>query len=384
MKPNIQTPAYCYDLDLLDATLEAVNACLTNRPFHVHYALKANTQKPILDRIIQYGMGADCVSGGEVECALESGFSPNQILFAGVGKTDRELHLAMDAGIAAIIIESFHELQVVEAMAKEKGLCMPIALRINPSVDAKTHAYITTGLNENKFGLNEMEWQDALQLCQNSKYVHFKGFHFHVGSQITDLSVFEQLCGKVNQFNALAQAKGLTIDWIDVGGGLGIDYEAPDTNPIPDFEAYFQVFEKHLNIEKGQEVHFELGRCLVGQCGQLLTKALYLKPAMDDKEFVVVDAGMTDLMRPALYQAEHRIVNRSAKDASEEKLYHVVGPICESSDQFGKNIAIAGIQRNDLLCIQSVGAYGEVLSSHYNLRKKAQSIFYRGKAPWEF
>ncbi len=367
------SPAYIYHLDILNATLNSAQQEAKAFGFQIHYALKANYQTSILDAMVARGFGADCVSGNEVRKALENQFQPSSILLAGVGKTDAEITLALSSGIGCLNCESVEELEVIQQIAANLNIEAPVALRVNPEVDARTHAYITTGLSINKFGIQQADVQRALDLIKDSTHLRFRGFHFHVGSQITDMKVFEELAIRVNGINDMAFEQGFRPDMIDVGGGLGIDYAQPLSNPIPDFKAYFSTFHQFLQVREGQRVHFELGRSLVGQCASLLTKVLYVKHS-GHKRFVIVDAGMTDLMRPALYQAEHAIENIS-NPSNTLQPYDVVGPICETSDQFGKDILLPETQRGDLLLIHSVGAYGEVLASNYNLRNRAEAIF---------
>jgi diaminopimelate decarboxylase len=368
------TPFYIYDLTLLEQTLQACKKAANAYNFHVHYALKANVNQPILNRIRDLGFGADCVSGNEVLCAKETGFDTQKIVFAGVGKTDEEIATALDLGLFCFNCESIQELEVINEIAEKKQIRAQVALRINPNVNAKTHKYITTGLDENKFGINAWELDQVLETCATLKHIQIIGIHFHIGSQIVDLNVFRQLCIKVNEFLEFFQSRKIPLQIINVGGGLGIDYEHPDTNPIPDFAAFFEVFDQNLNRQPHQQVHFELGRSLVGQCGYLVTQVLYIKEGIKTN-FAIVDAGMTELLRPALYQSYHKIENISATHRP-IRLYDVVGPICESSDCFGKAVSLPETKRGDLIAIRSVGAYGEVMSSGYNLRTKAKDYYF--------
>jgi diaminopimelate decarboxylase len=372
---NITTPAYVYDLELLNKTLSKAKIAADQFGYHIHYALKANYQNRILGAVLSHGFGADCVSGGEIQKALDSGFKSEQIFFAGVGKTDQEILLGLQNEIACFNCESIEELAIIQQLASKMDSVASVAIRVNPGVDAKTHAYITTGLAINKFGIQESQIKSALAFIKEASHIKFKGFHFHIGSQITDLSVFKQLALKVNDINQLAFDFGFKPKIIDLGGGLGINYENPEQELIPNFEAFFAVIHSNLLPKEGQEVHFELGRSLVGQCASLYSKVLYVKDS-EVKQFVIIDAGMTDLMRPALYQAEHAIENLSST-TSELKKYDVVGPICESSDLFGKDIELPLTKRGDTIRLRSVGAYGEVLTSNYNLRKKPSVYFIR-------
>lgn len=370
---TLKTPFYYYNLDLLGQTLKQAATAAGKYNYHVHYALKANTNQKVLELINQYGFGADCVSGGEVARAIECGFSPNKVVFAGVGKSDDEINLALENNIFCFNVESVAELEVLNELAANTGKTARIALRINPNVNANTHKYITTGLEENKFGINVWELDAVLDLLKTLPNVEFIGLHFHIGSQITDLSVFKNLCLRVNELNRHLMDKRITPKIINVGGGLGINYQEPDTQAIPDFEAYFGLFNQFLEVQPGQEVHFELGRALVAQCGSLITKVLYIKNGIKTN-FAIVDAGMNNLIRPALYQAYHKIENITNTAAVTEK-YDVVGPICESSDCFGKAVALPPTVRGHLIAIRSAGAYGEVMASDYNLKQRAEAVY---------
>jgi diaminopimelate decarboxylase len=366
------TPFYVYDLNLLRQTLQKAKAEASRYNFQVHYAMKANTNTPIVNEMRQAGFGADCVSGNEVKCAIENGFSPSHVVFAGVGKSDAEINYALEQDIFCFNCESSHELIVLNELAEAKGMTARIALRINPNVNANTHKYITTGLEENKFGINAWELPDVLALLKTLPSLSLIGLHFHIGSQITDLSVFKNLCTRVNEFQDWFESHQVVLEHINVGGGLGVEYYHPDQQLIPDFEAYFALFNQFLALRPGQQVHFELGRALVAQSGTLISKVLYIKKGVTTN-FAILDAGMTELIRPALYQSYHKIENLSSK-AAEEK-YDVVGPICESSDCFGKAVVLPETSRGDLIAIRTAGAYGEVMSSGYNLRDKAAAVY---------
>ncbi len=363
---NLETPFYYYDLQLLQDTLKACNDAASTYNFHVHYAMKANFNDKVLKHIKQTGFGADCVSGGEVKKAIETGFTKDKIVFAGVGKSDREINYALDQDIFCFNVESLQELQIINELAEKKQKRAKVAIRINPNVDAHTHANITTGLDENKFGINSWDMPACADILNISPNLEFVGVHFHIGSQITNLSVYKDLCVRVNEFAAWFEEKGFKVTVLNVGGGLGIDYHNPN-GQIPDFEAYFKIFADYLDVKPDQEVHFELGRALVGQCSSLISRVLYVKDGKN-KNFLVLDAGMTELMRPALYQAYHLIENISSKRSDTMVKYDVVGPICESTDFFAKELQMPQTFRNDLIAIRSTGAYGEVMASNYNLR----------------
>lgn len=368
-----RTPFYFYDLNLLQATLTEIKQSVSQPHIHVHYAIKANANPEILKVIKENGFGVDCVSGGEVEAALNAGFAADKIVFAGVGKSDWEIKLGLDNNISCFNVESAAELDVIQEIAQIKGKTARVALRVNPNVDAHTHHYITTGLAENKFGISLDMLDSVIERCMVSPNIELLGLHFHIGSQITEIHPFERLCQRVNELQDKYESQGIKFSSINVGGGLGIDYNNPDENPIPDFKAYFSTFEQHLKLRPGQQLHFELGRSIVGQCGSLITKVLYVKEGVA-KKFAIVDAGFTELIRPALYQAHHKIENLTSNSTETHK-YDVVGPICESSDRFGEAEILPTTSRGDLIALRSAGAYGEIMASQYNCRKLPQSIY---------
>ena len=371
---HLPTPYYEYDLGLLRCTLMELNSCAQNFDYHVHYALKANVNDEILEEVLTAGLGADCVSGNEIEKALNTGFSNHQIVFAGVGKTDKEIKLALEKNIHAFNCESIHELDVINDIAKDLNLIASVALRINPNVDPQTHEFITTGLSENKFGIHPSELLDVIQMINDLDHINFIGLHFHIGSQITDLSVFSELCDRVNVIYNELKIAGITISYLNMGGGFGVNYEDPDQQLIPDFKSFFKLFKMQLNIDSNVNVHFELGRSIVAQCGSLITSVLYLKEGLE-KNFLIVDAGMTELLRPALYAAYHKVEYATINKEEEYMIFDVVGPICESSDIFGKDILLPRLKRGERLKIRSTGAYGEVMSSNYNLREKVKAYY---------
>lgn len=367
---SLETPFYFYDTELLRRTLSAVKAeSARHSNFIVHYAVKANANTKLLNIIREAGFGADCVSGGEIEAAIKAGFPPQSIVFAGVGKNDREIELALDKNIFCFNVESVPELHVINELAGSMGKTANIALRINPNIGAHTHANITTGLAENKFGIAMSDMMPTIECAKQLKNVRLVGLHFHIGSQILDMGDFTALCNRINQLLTQLEQSRIAIEHINVGGGLGIDYQHPNRVAVPDFKAYFDTFAKHLNLRESHKVHFELGRSIVGQCGTLVTKVLYVKQGTA-KQFAIVDAGMTDLIRPALYHAYHKIENISSDGPAEP--YDVVGPICESSDVFAKQAEINKCHRGDLIAIRSAGAYGEIMASQYNCRRLPQ------------
>lgn len=365
---DTRTPFYYYDGDLLQATLDTISTIVGSHPnYHVHYAVKANANPGVLHIISRHGFGADCVSGGEIRAALAAGFSADSIVFAGVGKSDWEIELGLEAGISCFNVESTAELEVIEQLAQQSGKVAKVAFRINPNVGAHTHANITTGLAENKFGIAMSDMVSIIKLASNMKHIKVVGLHFHIGSQILDMSDYEALCLRINELQDILFQHDIIVESINVGGGLGVDYDDPDAHPIPDFKSYFAVYEQHLKLREGQHLHFELGRAIVAQCGSLISRVLYVKQGAT-KQFVIVDAGMTDLIRPALYQAHHKIQNLSNGSATTET-YDVVGPICESSDVFAKDVILNKCHRGDFIALRSAGAYGEIMASAYNCRE---------------
>ncbi len=364
---KIETPFYYYDCDLLRETLQAINNELKKyENFVVHYAVKANANAKVLNIIQQTGMGADCVSGGEIQRCLDCGFPADKIVYAGVGKSDWEINLGLDHDIFCFNVESVAELEVINELAAKKGKTANVCFRINPDVSANTHAKITTGLAENKFGIAMQDMLPTILAASKMSNIHFIGLHFHIGSQLLEMTDFRHLCSRINEIQDGLEQENIKIKNINVGGGLGIDYDNPDNHPIPDFKSYFYTFARYLKLREGQKLHFELGRAVVGQMGSLITRTLYVKQGTA-KQFAIVDAGMTDLIRPALYQASHKIENLSSDDALHA--YDVVGPICESSDVFAKEIELNTVHRGDLIAMRSAGAYGEIMASQYNCRK---------------
>lgn len=367
---QIETPFYYYDTDLLRKTLKTVQQEAGRHPgFIVHYAVKANANPKVLNIICQSGLGADCVSGGEIRAALNAGFPASKIVYAGVGKSDWEIDLGLSKGISCFNVESLAELEVIEERARMMGKKAPVALRINPEVGAHTHSNITTGLAENKFGIALRDMEQVIEQALTMPDIHLKGLHFHIGSQILDMGDFSALCNRINDILNRLERLHYRMESINVGGGLGVDYFHPNRVPLADFKSYFDTFAKNLKLRSHQTLHFELGRAIVAQCGTLFTRTLYIKQGAV-KQFLIVDAGMTDLIRPALYQAYHKIENLSS-DAPTQT-YDVVGPICESSDVFAKAIDVNGARRGDLIAIRSAGAYGEIMASQYNCRKLPQ------------
>ena len=372
---TLQTPFYYYDTALLEQTLDAVSAQLAlHKGYRMHYAIKANANPVLLRMISARGFGADCVSGGEVRTAIAHGFAPEAIVYAGVGKSDWEINTALDAGIGCFNVESAAELRVINELARIRGVQAPVALRVNPDIGAHTHANITTGMAENKFGINLEQLEDVLRETLSLPHITYKGLHFHIGSQITDMLDFQALCNRINALSQELSRHGLPVGDINVGGGLGVDYEHPDELPLADFEAYFDVFRRHLDTRPDQLVHFELGRSLVAPCGSLITRVLYVKEGTA-KRFAIVDGSMTELIRPALYHAFHLPQNISADSSSPLVTYDIVGPVCESSDVFTKAFDLPVCHRGDFIAFRTAGAYGESMASSYNCRPLPKSYF---------
>lgn len=364
---GIETPFYFYDKKVLLATLDTIKAELAERPnYHLHYAIKANANLEVLKEIQKAGFGVDAVSGGEIQQALKAGFEAQKIVYAGVGKNDWEINLGLDAGIFCFNVESLEELRIINELAEKKHKTAKVCFRINPNVGAHTHANITTGLMENKFGIAMEDMELAIREAKELSNIEFIGLHFHIGSQILEMDDFAALANRVNELQDRLESQGIKVKNINVGGGLGIAYNDPDGKPVPDFKKYFDTYAQNLKLREEQQVHFELGRAVVGQMGSLITRILYVKNT-HHKQFAIVDGGMSDLIRPALYDAHHKIQNISSMEA--EETYDVVGPICESSDVFGKNEKLPKCHRGDLIALRSAGAYGEIMACQYNCRK---------------
>jgi diaminopimelate decarboxylase len=367
---SLPTPFYYYDLDVLRSTLDTIKQESSGCGCKVHYAVKANHNPRILKLIASYGFGADCVSGNEITAAVEAGFKPSEIVFAGVGKSDKEIETALSHNIFCFNCESVPEIEVINQLAANRNKTAHIALRINPYIDAHTHKYITTGIEESKFGVHIWELEDIMKKISSLKNIELIGIHFHVGSQITSMSVYKSLCSRLNELQVWFSSRNITLKNINIGGGLGIDYENPENQPL--FKDYFSLINEFVELLPGQTLHMEPGRSIIGQCGTLISRVLFIK-TVKNTQFAIIDAGMNDLIRPALYQAHHKIENISSKGTIQK--YDVVGPVCESSDTFGKFIELPETKRGDLIAIRSAGAYGEAMASRYNLRDLAPSVF---------
>ncbi len=369
---QFKTPFYYYDMRILADTLNLLNKEASKYNFNIHYAIKANYNQQILKAISKEGLGADCVSGNEIIRSIECGFPNNKIVYAGVGKSDWEIETALKNDIFCFNCESTPEILIINEIAQRLNKKANIAIRINPNISANTHHYITTGIEENKFGINRWDLSNVLKAINECNNVNLIGLHFHIGSQITDMGVFMSLCLRINEIQDWFNQRDIFIEHINVGGGLGIDYHNPDKETVADFKNYFATFNRFLKIDKRQKIHFELGRSVTATCGSLISRVLYVKNGTKT-DFVILDAGMNDLLRPALYQAFHKIENISSGE--DEKMYDVVGPICESSDCFGKAVILNKSERNDFIAIRSSGAYGEAMASNYNLRDLPLAVF---------
>ena len=365
---NIKTPFYYYDTALLRQTIKTItDEVAKHEGYHIHYAVKACANPKVLRIIADSGLGADCVSGGEIQACIDAGFPANTIVYAGVGKADWEIELGLNVGIQYFNVESVAELEVIEEIAARMNKTANVSFRINPDVGAHTHANITTGLSENKFGIAMQDMERVILMAKEMPHIEFVGLHFHIGSQILEMDDFQALALRINELQDRLEKNGIgPVKNINVGGGLGIDYQDPDAHPVPGFGKFFDTYAQNLKLRPGQQLHFELGRSIVGQCGSLIAKCLYVKQATH-LQFVILDAGMTDLIRPALYDAHHHIENLTSQEEHTQS-YDVVGPICESSDVFQRDCTLPVTHRGDLIALRSAGAYGEIMASQYNCR----------------
>ena len=370
---RVATPFYYYDIDLFQRTADKVAKLSKDYGIHVHYSLKANSDMRLNDILSSRGIGADCVSGDEIDFAVSCGYDPKKIFFAGVAKSDKEICQAFQVGIGAFVVESLEEIEIVSDIARRLGRKAPMSLRINPNIDPHTHHYITTGLYEDKFGISDRSFDEAVAMVKDNPYIDFFGLQFHIGSQILDMSDFVALCNRIDNLTDRLERLRLPVGDLNVGGGLGINYEHPNHLPIADFKAYFDTFKRHLHLRPGQALHFELGRSLVAPCGTLICRVLYVKQGTT-RQFAIVDGSMTELIRPALYHAYHRIENLTSSEP--EQLYDVVGPVCESSDVFAKGVSLDACRRGDFIAIRSAGAYGESMASTYNGRPLPGAFFF--------
>ena len=368
-----ETPFYLYDIELLNQTLESLMSIANKYNYKIHYAIKANYDARLLQIIRKHGVGIDCASGNEVRCAIEAGFDPKTIVYAGVGKRDKEIRYAIEQDILAINCESIEEIELVNQFAAEASKVVNIALRVNPDIDPKTNHCIDTGQADSKFGISYEEILSEVESIRALKNIEVIGMHIHIGSQIRELHVFENMCNKVNVIVDNLTKLGFEIEFVDVGGGLGINYDMPENEPIPNFASVFAIIKQHLKVGN-RGVHFEFGRSIVAQCGELITKVLYNKTTATGRRLVIVDGSMTELIRPALYGSYHNIENITSE--SEQRLkYTIVGTACESTDVFDENISLPLTKRGDLLTIKSAGAYGMSMASRYNQHDLPAAVY---------
>ena len=368
-----ETPFYLYDIELLSQTLESLMSIANKYNYKIHYAIKANYDARLLQIIRKYGVGIDCASGNEVRCAIEAGFDPKTIVYAGVGKRDKEIRYAIEQNILAINCESIEEIHLVNELAAEAGKVVSIALRVNPDIDPKTNHCIDTGQADSKFGISYEEILSSVDDIRSLKNIVVIGMHIHIGSQIRELHVFENMCNKVNAIVEYLTKLGFEIEFVDVGGGLGINYDMPENEPIPNFASVFAIIKQHLKVGN-REVHFEFGRSIIAQCGELITKVLYNKTTATGRRLVIVDGSMTELIRPALYGSYHNIENITS-EAEQRLKYTIVGTACESTDVFDENVSLPLTKRGDLLTIKSAGAYGMSMASRYNQHDLPAAVY---------
>ena len=369
---EIGTPCYVYSRAALTAAYEAFDTAFAGRDHLICYAVKANSNLAILNLFARLGSGFDIVSGGELQRVLKAGGDPQKIVFSGVGKRADEMRAALNAGILCFNVESRPELETLDRIAREMNRMAPVSLRVNPDVDAKTHPYISTGLKENKFGIPFEEAELLYASSRQFANLRITGLDCHIGSQLTELAPFAEACEKMLELLDRLEAKGLQIEHLDLGGGLGIRYSAE--NP-PAAQDYVKALCGQIGQRK-QRILIEPGRALVGNAGLLLTRVEYLKHS-PHRNFAIVDAAMNDLMRPSLYGAYHEILPLTAKNDGDVKTYQVVGPVCETGDFLGHDRELA-LSEGDLLAVMSAGAYGMSMSSNYNTRPRPAEVMVDG------
>ncbi|MBF0248433.1 MAG: diaminopimelate decarboxylase [Alphaproteobacteria bacterium] len=375
----VGTPVYVYSSATLMRHFTVFNIALGDLDALVCFAVKANSNQAVIRTLAGLGAGADVVSGGELQRALKAGVPASKIVFSGVGKTEGEIRAALSAGIKQINVESVPELERISAIAEHMGVTAPVALRVNPDVDAGTHEKITTGRKENKFGI---EWTDAHAVYRKAASlpgVKAQGLAVHIGSQLLDLKPFRDAYVRAGDLVAMLRADGLDVEVLDIGGGLGIPYGAEDETDAPTPQDYARVIRETVG-NLGVQLVLEPGRMIAGNSGVLLTTVEYVKEG-STKTFAIVDAGMNDLIRPTLYSAYHHIVP-VAEPAAGAPLTEldVVGPICETGDTFAKNRRMAPVRAGDLLVLRTAGAYGAVQASTYNTRALVPEVMVMGDA----
>ncbi len=375
----VGTPFYCYCTATIERHYKVFAGAFADVPALVCYAMKANSNQAVVATLARLGAGADVVSLGELERARKAGVPPDKIMFSGIGKTARELAAAVDAGILCVNVESEAELALLGEIASAKGRVANVSLRVNPDIDAKTHAKIATGKSENKFGIPISRARAVYAHAARLKGVRVAGVDMHIGSQITELAPFDNAFALLSDFVRTLRADGHTIEHVDLGGGLGIPYR-DDNEPPPDPDAYAKVV-KRATRDLGCTLIFEPGRLIVGNAGILVARVLYLKRG-ETKTFVIVDAAMNDLVRPTLYEAHHEIWPvRAARPGAPRIRADVVGPVCESGDYLALDRELAEPAPGDLVAVMSSGAYGAVQAGTYNTRALVPEVLVRG-AEW--
>ena len=357
------TPAYCYSYSRLKENIKKLqNNFKSFNPLFC-FAVKSNTNKYLLNEISKFGLGADVVSMGELIRAMSAGINPNKIVFSGVGKTSKEIEYAINKKILLINAESKSEILAIEKIAKLKKQIVNIGIRLNPNTDAKTLDEISTGKKENKFGVNEKTFLELVNYVKNSKNLNLKCLSAHIGSQILDYRPYLKM---LNVLHKVIQKSNYKFEYVDLGGGMGIDYD--HNNKKLNLKKYNSYIQKFLKLNKCKII-FEPGRSIIGDTAVLITNITYIKES-EKKDFIILDTGMNDLMRPALYKAEHKIIPVIKSKNKSKKIYEFVGPICETTDKFLTIKNYQKLNENDLIIICDVGAYGMSLSSNYNLRTK--------------
>ena len=373
---EVGTPFYCYSTATLTRHYNVFAGAFADVPALVCYAMKANSNQAVIATLAKLGAGADVVSGGELARALAAGIAPDRIMFSGVGKTERELAAAVDADILCVNVESEPELELLSTVAAGRGRRAAISLRVNPDVDAKTHAKIATGKSENKFGIPISRAREVYAYAAKLPGVRVMGVDMHIGSQITDLKPFDDAFVLLSDFVRMLRADGHEIEHVDLGGGLGIPYRH-DNQPPPDPAAYAEVVKRATRSLHCRLI-FEPGRLIVGNAGIMLTRVIYLKRA-ETKTFVIVDAAMNDLIRPTLYDAHHDIVPvREPGPRASRIVADVVGPVCESGDFLALDREMAAPAPGDLLAVMTAGAYGAVQAGTYNTRPLIPEVMVKG------
>lgn len=360
------TPLYVYSRAAIEARYKAYTSAFGEHPHQIHYAVKANSNLGVLNLLARLGAGFDIVSGGELVRVLEAGGDPDRIVFSGVGKTTEEMEMALAAGIHCFNVESAAELQLLNLVAGEQDKKAPVSIRVNPDVDARTHPYISTGLRENKFGVDILDAPALYQRARELPHIRIRGVTCHIGSQLTEMDPFLDAAQRLLTLIEKLRHRGIEVEYLDLGGGLGVCYQN-ETPPTP--ETYVSALLEILPAEL--PVHLEPGRSVVANAGILLTRVLFLKPTAE-KNFAILDAAMNDLVRPSLYAAWQDIVPVTPHDA-DCRTWDIVGPVCETGDFLGKDRTLS-LETGDLLAVKGAGAYGFTMASNYNSRNRAAEV----------